>query len=208
MVDCGANLGLFSTVMLERFGAKVFAFEASPPVFAELSRIPGLVARNVAVCGEDGPVRLAISNDITRTAVLRQGHSEDATVVEVQGCSLPRLLHEAKIVGAIEVLKLDIEGAELAVIDSMPDELLLSIGQITIEFHEFLGYHTAADVDRRVERILALGFREFFWSRTRNSGDVLLVNAARVSRVRHLLEQKIVRPVRALNRKVARAVMA
>ncbi len=197
-VDCGANLGAFSRIMVERFECRVFAFEASPAVYARLPDLPGLTARNVAVCGADGPVELALDEDITRTAI--GALAMKTATVEVPGRTLPGLLADAGIGGDIEVLKLDIEGAELGVIDSMPNDLIGRIGQITIEFHDFLGYHSTAEVERRVDRIAALGFRELYWSRRRNTADVLLVNARRLGPVRHALEQSAVRYARALGR--------
>ena len=207
MVDCGANLGDFAKVMIDRFHCRVLAFEASPDVFARLPRHANLTPHNIAVCGKDGPVQLRLDADITRTAIASSGLAgSDGKVVEVQGRALPGLLAEAGVDGSIEVLKLDIEGAELEVIDSLPDDLLLRIGQITIEFHDFLGYHTTAEVESRISRIVRLGFRELFWSRERNTGDVLLVNAERLSSVRHVYEQSLVRPIRAAGRALGRAL--
>ena len=207
VVDCGANLGAFSKVMIERFGCTVLAYEASPHVFARIPALPGLAAKNVAICGTDGPVRLAIDADITRTAIAQgvSGAPGAQTTVEVPGRTLSGLLAEAGLSNDIEVLKLDIEGAELGVIDSMPDELMSRIGQITIEFHDFLGYHSTAEVERRIDRIAAVGFRELFWSHARNTGDVLLVNDRRLGLLRHSLEQALIRPARALGRRLGRA---
>lgn len=205
VVDCGANLGAFARIMIDRFGCRVLAFEASPEVFGRLPRHADLTARNVAVCGRDGPVRLRLDADITRTAIAGVDRGV-GDVVEVQGRSLPELLADAGVDGPVEVLKLDIEGAELEVIDSLSDGLISRIGQITIEFHDFLGYHTTDEVERRVARIARLGFRELFWSKARNTGDVLLVNAERLGPVRHAFEQSLLRPVRAAGRAINRAI--
>src|SRR5262249_38303020 len=102
--------------------------------------------------------------------------------------------------GHIEVLKLDIEGAEIDVIDSLPDDLIRRIAQLTIEFHDWLGYYSETDVATRVDRIAALGFRELFWSRKRNSADVLLINGSRLGRLRYAFEHQVVRPLRAVGR--------
>jgi hypothetical protein len=99
------------------------------------------------------------------------------------------------------VLKMDIEGAELEVLDSLNDEFFAEIGQLTIEFHDFLGYATTEDVVSRVDRIVSLGFWELYWSRRRNTGDVLLVNRRRMGRLRYLHEQEAVRRLRAAVRR-------
>ncbi len=41
-------------------------------------------------------------------------------------------------VDRIDLLKIDIEGAEIGMFDDCTDEELSSIGQITVEFHAFL----------------------------------------------------------------------
>ena len=114
--------------------------------------------------------------------------------------TLAALLTEADETGDIEVLKLDIEGAELAVIDSLSDDLICRIGQITVEFHDFLGYYSTDEVVARVDRMVALGFRELFWSEVRNTGDVLLVNKRHLGALRYAYEHEVVRRLRALSR--------
>lgn len=69
VIDCGANLGAFSRIMVERFGCRVFPFEASPDVFALLPKLDGLTGINCAVCGVEGPVTLTVDGDITRTSM-------------------------------------------------------------------------------------------------------------------------------------------
>jgi FkbM family methyltransferase len=194
VIDCGANLGRFSLEMIGRYGCRCYAFEASPSVFAHIPFHPNLVSKNIAICGSDRVVVLALSDDITRNRI---GTGEDSGLqVNIQGRHLGRTVKELGIT-QIEVLKMDIEGAELEVIDSLEDEFFRNIGQITIEFHDFLGYATAQAVEQRVTRLINIGFREFFWSRRRNNGDVLLVNSQRVSTVRHIYEQAIVRRAKA-----------
>jgi hypothetical protein len=98
------------------------------------------------------------------------------------------------------VLKIDIEGAEIEVIDSLDDDLIKRVGQWTIEFHDSIGLTSPPDVERCVERIIKLGFHELFWSRYRNNMDVLLVNKDRFPFRRYIMEQHIVRRARAVFR--------
>jgi FkbM family methyltransferase len=202
VIDCGANVGVFTRVMVERFGCRVLAIEASPEIFPRLSKLPGVQACNVAVSGEDGPVRLAINADSTRTAIRPDAVAGDGTI-EVPGRKLEGVVSDAGLAGEIEVLKLDIEGAELSVIDSLGDDFILRVGQITVEFHDFLGYHTTQEAEQRISHITALGFRELYWGRRRNMTDVLLVNGRRLRPFRHAIEQGVVRPARALVRRIA-----
>jgi hypothetical protein len=49
----------------------------------------------------------------------------------------------------IDLLKADIEGAEISMLTACPDEVLGRIAQIGIEFHDFCGITPAAEVYRR-----------------------------------------------------------
>ena len=198
VVDCGANLGAFSIEMIRLFDCRCYAFEASPVVFKRIVEHANLVSRNVAVSGGDRTVALELSEDITRSRI---GDEQIApgSLVRVSGRHLAGIVCELGVTD-IEVLKMDIEGAELEVIDSLDDEFLRNISQITIEFHDFLGYATTQEVFERIERIKNIGFLELYWSRRRNTGDVLLVNRRRMGRIRYLYEQQIIRMLRAFVR--------
>jgi len=198
VLDCGANLGAFSMEMIRRFDCRCYAFEASPVVFRRMPRHSNLIARNVAICGADRMVALELSEDITRNKISIK-ESKFESFVRVGGRHLAGIAGELGI-SDIEVLKLDIEGAELEVIDSLDDEFFRRISQITVEFHDFLGYATTQEVFERIERLKNIGFWELYWSRRRNTGDVLLVNRRRLGRIRYLYEQQIIRRLRAFVR--------
>jgi FkbM family methyltransferase len=200
VVDCGANLGAFSMEMIRRFECQCYAFEASPGVFAGMAKDSNLTSRNIAVCDSDRTVVFTThEEDITRNRIV-EGQAGGESLVQVEGRHLGAILREFGI-SQIEVLKMDIEGAELEVLDSLNDEFFAEIGQLTIEFHDFLGYATTEDVVSRVDRIVSLGFWELYWSRRRNTGDVLLVNRRRMGRLRYLHEQEAVRRLRAAVRR-------
>jgi FkbM family methyltransferase len=198
VVDCGANLGAFSMQMIRRFRCWCYAFEASPTVFRRMAVHSNLVSRNLAICGNDRIVSLTLSEDITKNRIDRAITGSDSFAM-VQGRHLGGLLSELGIAD-IDLLKMDIEGAELEVIDSLGDDFFRNVRQITVEFHDFLGYTTIHEVDKRIERLTRIGFRELYWSRRRNSSDVLLVNSCQLGPIRHAFEQEIVRRLRAAAR--------
>ena len=79
----------------------------------------------------------------------------------------------------VDVLKLDIEGAELDVLESIPDSLLRKIDQITVEFHDFIpGYATLNRIEQTRGRLEASGFLCCVVS-LRTFGDVLFVDRGR-----------------------------
>ena len=59
----------------------------------------------------------------------------------------------------VDVLKLDIEGAEFQVLSESPAHVLQSIGQITVEFHDFLpAWRDAKHMAGVRQRLQSLGF--------------------------------------------------
>src|SRR5262249_4200675 len=79
--------------------------------------------------------------------------------------------------GRIDLIKMDIEGAEVEILETLPREILRRIGQITAEFHSapIFGF----DLQLRVERIIRRLRRERFMALDFSRGsrtDVLFVN--------------------------------
>ncbi len=92
----------------------------------------------------------------------------------VEGVTLVTFLEKAGI-SRIDLLKVDIEGAEGYLFDSLTDEQLRGMRQISVEFHDFNGKLPATDVHRITDRLACLGFEPLKMSVFTN-GDTLFVN--------------------------------
>ena len=135
---------------------------------------------------------MLVNEDITRSTIkIGQTGARIENVVAVQGRRLSDFLAQETLGRSPDLVKMDIEGAEIEVIASLDDDLIRQVGQWTIEFHDFLGMTSAAEVKRCIDRIVALGFRELNWSKRRNNADVLLVNSRRFGLIRHAYEQRL-----------------
>jgi FkbM family methyltransferase len=194
VIDCGANVGRFSLEMIRRFGCVCYAIEAAPETFGKIPNAANLYRYNFALCGAHKLVTMAIDSDITRSTI--KGEPTEK-MVAVQGRQLEEFLVHEVAGRTVDLVKMDIEGAEIEVIASLGDDLIKRVGQWTIEFHDFRGMMSVSEVERCVERIAGLGFYELFWSRHRNNADVLLVNKNRFPRRRYIIEHHIVRRARA-----------
>lgn len=175
VLDFGMNHGAFSRRMLELFDCRIAGAEAHPALWAALARDPRLGARHVAIAGGPGTMQLSLYAARCASGVLT-GLESGVETVDVPTVGLGAFLDR---VGAREValLKCDIEGAELAMLDSARDDELLRIGQITIEFHDFVDAAQLPAVRKQIERLRRLGF----WAvdMSKNRMDVLLVNQRR-----------------------------
>jgi FkbM family methyltransferase len=186
VVDLGAYSGEFSTEMSRRFGCLCYAVEASPQLFHRIDA-GGLVKKfNYAIANNDGPVRLFISDNPEESSIEMPSEAANHSII-VKGITLEAFL-EAKEIKSIDLLKVDIEGAEIQLFASMSNELIQSIRQITVEFHDFMRWRNlAGEVKEIKNRLISLGFTCLVFSLTYNK-DVLFINNAycRMSKIQSL----------------------
>jgi hypothetical protein len=92
--------------------------------------------------------------------------------IEVRGCRFETLMAQNQV-DHIDLLKVDIEGAEVDLFATTCDQTLKRIQQITIEFHDFCGLISVKDVLAIRRRLERLGFYGIPFART--NGDWLFV---------------------------------
>ena len=137
ILDCGANIGLASIYLSQRYpNARITAFEADPSLAAICRRnlaaygAAGVDVRDAAVWVGDGSIEFVCEGaDSGAIASLRP--SIDGPVAFVPAVRLRDWLAEP-----VDLLKLDIEGAELPVLADCRD-LLHNVRALTIDLHEF-----------------------------------------------------------------------
>lgn len=146
-IDCGANVGKY-TVEMARSGATVYAFEPNPAAYQELVAVtrefPLVKTFHAAATAEAGPVRLYLhkwseedpvywstgSSLIAQKKNVRRGRS-----IDVEGLSLSRFI--ADLDRQVQLLKMDVEGAEVAILNDLIDHGLQNrIDEAYIEVHD------------------------------------------------------------------------
>ena len=150
--DCGANVGAVTGPLAET-GATVHAFEPDPFAFEQLSkRVQGMdnvILHTAAVGVAAGSVRLMRAANFAdnpmggsvKSTVIAGGRNiderDDATI-SVQMIALPDLIRAtAAAAGEVAFLKMDIEGAELDLLEHMQAEGLFDLVRLTVaETHE------------------------------------------------------------------------
>lgn len=167
ILDLGSHMGATVLFWRERFpDARIVAVEPDPVTFRRLHRnvgaLPGVELRDVAVAEEDGPIAFFPAQQSWVGSLWGDGRS-----ITVQGRSFRGLVAET---GQVDLLKVDIEGAERYILDGWA---LNRVGSIVGE------YHDAGD-SRERERFFA-GLREQFDLEVGPTADLIAFSGVRPS---------------------------
>jgi FkbM family methyltransferase len=149
-VDCGANMGVV-TERLAATGADVVAFEPDPFAFKTLEQkfanLPNVTLINAAVGVGSGTVRLMRADNFgdnpegasVKSTILDGGRRIDAeNAVEVPLIDFPSwVADQVKARGEVAFIKMDIEGAELDILEKMDaEQLFQNVRCLVAETHE------------------------------------------------------------------------
>jgi FkbM family methyltransferase len=143
--DVGANLGFFSLLAAHLSGleeGRVYAFEAAPDNAeairrnAELNLIPNVTVIDKAVAARGGRGRLQVVDDQSWSKLAEYGeHPYTERVIEVELVAIDDLVRE----GALPppgLVKIDVEGAEIAVLEGMSETIARHRPAIVCELHD------------------------------------------------------------------------
>lgn len=170
--DLGANRGEFAREVRRQFGCRVHAVEPSPGLAASMRGQDWLTVTEAALSASGGTVRLVVSGNPEASYVWEEAEAPlSGPLVEVPALTLERLMAGAPL--AIDLMKMDIEGAELQVLESASEQTLQRIRQLTVEFHQFLDPGLRGRIQALKRRLHRLGFWSLDFSRC--NYDVLFV---------------------------------
>jgi FkbM family methyltransferase len=177
IVDAGAHRGEFSAEIIRRFGCQCHLVEANPRLVETLMIARAESVTTAALGGRDGRGMLHVSENPEASGLFAAGPA--TTSVEVETISLATLMRRLGIT-KIDLLKLDIEGAEFDLIASTPDQILHCINQITVEFHDFKpAFRNRKLFENARARLESMGF-DCCNMAFRTHGDVLFLNRAQL----------------------------
>lgn len=180
VVDVGANHGEFRLELAARVpSARFYGVEANPELARRLDGYERVFS--CAATASEGMVvlHLAVNDGASSVLDLPPVSEVGATLVgtvEVPGRSLESILGE--IPGRLDAVKIDIEGAEIAALDSLSSSTLRRVGQLTVEFHrhEMFHFDLEAVTHRTIGRLQRHGFLLFRFDTV--DMDVVLLNRA------------------------------
>jgi FkbM family methyltransferase len=165
------NKGEFATVMRDRYGCSVSGVEANPSLAEATSNLRGIRCKNAVISGSDGSVEFFINPTDSEASKIVTFQSIDTLVMPC--VSLSTFFREIDA-DEVDLLKIDIEGAELDLIETADPDDLLRCAQITIEFHSFVFPEQASRVEGAITKLSDMGFYHIDFSMRRM--DVLFIN--------------------------------
>jgi len=148
--DCGVNVGKIST-QLARTGASVLAYEPDPFAFGQLGKacadLPNVILHNAAEGATSGAIRLMRASnfddnpagDLGKSTIIGGGRMiREEDCIDVTLLAFPHLARNLTKDGAeIALVKMDIGGAELDILEAMEEQGLFDhIRCLVVETHE------------------------------------------------------------------------
>ena len=139
VLDLGAHIGFFAR-RVAPLAKRVICYEPEPTNYSMLKvnlahpSLSHVVAHPVAIADKDGPIEFYTSPTDPSAHSLVQGKEGCVTSTRVDAITLARVFRD-HAVESCDLLKLDCEGGEYAILPSVPDELWPRIRRIRMEFH-------------------------------------------------------------------------
>jgi len=176
VVDLGMNKGDFARTINRRYGCSVAGVEANPVLAATTAYLGGgITCKNAAMAARDGSVKFSIDKENSEASTIVADSTPLAeSVIVVPSISLSTFFSEIDA-KQIDLLKIDIEGAELDIIETTPVDMFRRCTQISIEFHSFRYPSDSARVEKAIMLLAEHGFYYVDFSTERT--DVLFLNS-------------------------------
>jgi FkbM family methyltransferase len=154
IIDIGAGTGEYTlfAALKAQGGGQVFAFEPFPESFAimqenlKLNHINNVQAFTEAVGAEAGELELDLAGGEPLQFQSHQGKTASAEAgLRVKSISLAGVLEKAQL-ESCDLLKLDCEGAEYAIIFSAPQSIIEQVNYIVMEYHDNVTQYNHRDM--------------------------------------------------------------
>ena len=178
VLDLGANVGVFSVAMAHRFGCVCHAVEPNPAMRDQIPENPRIQVHPFAMGARAGEETLHVSTDPLGSSLIPTDALGYTRTLTVSVQTLPGLMRQEGM-ERVDLVKADIEGAEIPMLEACSDGDLSRIDQFSIEFHDFNGTTPVEDVVRTLDRFRDLGFAVYRKARYAHY-DVLILHPGRL----------------------------
>jgi len=161
VVDIGANVGIFSLYMLIKRGCQlVHAVEPTDMAYEKLKiaakNYDGIITHKVAVYNHDGTLTISCKRDNSAISKITSEEVDNSDRVKFPCVTLSTFLTVNNL-DSVDLIKVDIEGAEFAVFDAASDKTILRSKRYIIEYHVEDGERQK--LHNLVNRLEGLGYK-------------------------------------------------
>jgi FkbM family methyltransferase len=161
VMDIGANLGVWTKYILYRGAEKVYCFEPNKKAIEHLKKTLSDDSNTriieKAVYKENSILKFFIDekNSLTSSLLEQSGHSPAYDVEAITLEESLDLIGESKV----DLIKIDIEGAEFDIIDRMDNKTAERINSLLIEYHDFYFPEGMAKVQKMENKLKSMGYK-------------------------------------------------
>jgi len=141
VIDLGANIGLFTEWVLDRFGSdtSVIAVEPNGKAIGAFKHIhsnkPNVRLFECLITDNSGDeIELLVNPENSLISSIEGTGDSYSDKMTVKSMSLPDLMRDNNL-EHVDLLKMDVEGAEYMIFKAMDSEFLKRFGHLLIEFH-------------------------------------------------------------------------
>lgn len=173
IVDCGACVGNFTKALYDEYKCYFYLYEPDPRNYRRICKRfkdeKNITILNRAIDTQQGTINFYLGNYITASSKYKSHRGLGNLVEKVHTTTLD---WDFTSFDRIDLLKLDLEGAEKEVIPSLPKDFLSKVSQIVVEYHIYsqIDGYTQDDINRCREYLKSNGFAEIEYDDTVHNG--------------------------------------
>jgi FkbM family methyltransferase len=180
IADFGAHRGeFFAALKSQHPVSPALLIEADPALAESLKRTfdaeADVVHAAVVAEGKRGSVTFTRSIEPESSSVFREWSAAHGVADQVKVPAVEFSEAIKRLGGRLDLIKMDVEGAEIGILENASVSDLASCGQMTVEFHDKRPPFTRRDVDRVCRRMRAEGYA-IVMANWPKFDDVLFVN--------------------------------
>lgn len=157
VVDLGADAGQFSRAIVEDIGCRCPAVEPNPTLYDRIPDSDRVTKFRLAIAERPGTMAFNVRRHSPSSSHLAVRPEVAADRISVEAIDLAGFHREHARV-PVDLIKMDIEGAEIAALDSLSDNHPRGVKQLSVEFHDVCGITPPEEVARVARRLEGLGY--------------------------------------------------
>ena len=176
VLDLGASQGAFSKQLKRKVNCVIHQVEANPELYNKLIILDKTISYNLAISNSNSKVAFYISDHPSSSSLRSDKKTNYTSKINIQCRSLQTFVKENKIQN-IDLLKIDVEGAEIDILLAVDEILMDRISQISVEFHEkqFDTIKEIPKINAVINQLKSYGMFVINFTKPHYS-DVLIVN--------------------------------